>query len=93
MATENIMMPPLKKGGTGSSCTKGFASTPWRRPPSSRKKGAKRFDRPHRRDESFNLSEKELDALMDAGLYVGRAPKQVDEYLNGVFSPCLCKTP
>lgn len=40
-------------------------------------------------DPSFNLSLDELKAAMDPARYVGRAPKQVEEFLDEVIRPVL----
>ena len=40
-------------------------------------------------DPAFNLSEEELKKTMDPKKYVGRAPKQVEEFLDEVIRPVL----
>ena len=40
-------------------------------------------------DPSFNLSLEELKKTMDPARYVGRAPKQVEEFLEEVIRPIL----
>ena len=40
-------------------------------------------------DPAFNLSVDELKKTMDPSKYVGRAPVQVDNYLNNVVRPML----
>ena len=40
-------------------------------------------------DPSFNLSLEELKKTMDPMRYVGRAPEQVEEFLNEVIRPIL----
>jgi adenylosuccinate lyase len=90
MATENIMMRAVKKGGDRQQLHEKLRAHSMAAAAVVKEEGGEN-DLIARiaGDESFNLSEKELDGLMDAGLYVGRAPKQVDEYLNGVIRPML----
>ena len=40
-------------------------------------------------DPAFGLSLDELKACMEPSRYVGRAPKQVDEFLTEVVNPIL----
>ena len=40
-------------------------------------------------DPAFGLNEEELKKTMDPKKYVGRAPKQVDEFLDEVVRPIL----
>ena len=40
-------------------------------------------------DPAFNLSLEELQKTMDPAKYVGRAPVQVEAYLNNVVNPML----
>ena len=42
-------------------------------------------------DPSFNLSLEELQRTMDPSRYVGRAPEQVEEFLNEVIRPILAE--
>ena len=41
------------------------------------------------RDKSFGLEEDDLDELLDAGLYIGRAPGQVTDFLKEYIWPLL----
>lgn len=40
-------------------------------------------------DPEFNLTLEQLQAAMDPSKYVGRAPVQVDKFLNNVVKPVL----
>ncbi len=40
-------------------------------------------------DERFGLGREELDALVDPAAFIGRADRQVSEYLNDVIGPIL----
>lgn len=42
-------------------------------------------------DSSFGLSLEELEKTMDPSKYVGRAPQQVEEFLEEVIRPILAK--
>ncbi|HEX5972906.1 MAG TPA: adenylosuccinate lyase [Gemmatimonadaceae bacterium] len=44
-------------------------------------------------DETFGITRAELDQAMDPGRFVGRAPQQVDEFLEEVVEPLLAGTP
>lgn len=41
------------------------------------------------KDEAFDLSKEELDAILDVNAFVGRAKEQVSEYINEVVDPLL----
>lgn len=42
-----------------------------------------------KKDKSFNLTEQEIDSLMDARNFIGRAPEQVAEFLEEYIYPVL----
>jgi adenylosuccinate lyase len=57
----------------------------------ARNGGAERNDMLERLagDPIFALTPGEIDRLLDAARYVGRAPEQVDEFLSGTLEPAL----
>ncbi len=38
-------------------------------------------------DDSFGIGAKELEAIMDVGAFIGRAPEQTDEFINEQIKP------
>ena len=90
MATENIMMEEVKRGGDRQvlhekirelSMAAGREVKEFGRPNDLLKRIAESAD--------FQLREADLEALMDPSLYIGRAPGQVDDYLKNVVKPLL----
>ena len=90
MATENIMMRAVKKGGDRQQLHERLREHSMAAAAVVKQEGGKN-DLLERiaGDEHFALNQAELTELMDAKLYVGRAPKQVDEYISTVISPVL----
>lgn len=90
MATENIMMEEVKRGGDRQVLHEKI-----RQLSMEAGREVKEFGRPNdllkRIAESadFQLCADDLDALMDPSLYIGRAPGQVDDYLKHVVKPLL----
>ena len=90
MATENIMMDAVKKGGNRQelherirvhSIAAGAAVKEQGLPNDLIKRIAA--------DPLFGLTEEELTANLDAKKYVGRSPEQVTEFLKNEVSPLL----
>jgi adenylosuccinate lyase len=44
-------------------------------------------------DDAFGMTRAELDGAMDPRRFVGRAPQQVDEFLEEVVGPLLAGSP
>ncbi len=90
MATENIMMDAVKRGGNRQELHERIREL-------SMEAGAhvKREGRENdlleliAADPAFNLSEEELEETMDPKKYVGRAPIQVEKFLEEVVQPIL----
>ncbi len=90
MATENIMMDAVKRGGNRQELHERIREL-------SMEAGAhvKRDGRENdlleliAADPAFNLSEEELEETMDPKKYVGRAPIQVEKFLEEVVQPIL----
>lgn len=92
MATENIMMDAVKKGGDRQvlheririhSIAAGAVVKEEGKPNDLLSRIAT--------DPLFGLSEEELSAHLDPRAYVGRAPEQVTEFLKNDVSPVLSK--
>jgi adenylosuccinate lyase len=41
------------------------------------------------KDSAFNLTKEELNEALEPSKYVGRAPEQVEEFVEGVIKPVL----
>ena len=83
MATENIMMDAVKAGGDRQELHERIREL-------SMEAGKNdNLLELIAADPSFNLSLDELKKTMDPKKYVGRAPKQVDEFLDEVVRPIL----
>ena len=65
------------------------ASFPWKQAEMSKRRPGQQLVRAHCCRSAFGLSLDELKACMEPSRYVGRAPKQVDEFLSEVVNPIL----
>ena len=92
MATENIMMQAVKKGGDRQELHERLRAHSLAAARVVKEEGGKN-DLLARiaADASFGLSEDELMAVMRPALFVGRAPEQVTEYLRDYIVPVLAK--
>ena len=92
MATENIMMQAVKKGGDRQELHERLRAHSLAAARVVKEEGGKN-DLIARiaADASFGLSEDELMAVMRPALFVGRAPEQVTEYLRDYIVPVLAK--
>jgi len=90
MATENIMMDSVKKGGDRQEIHEKIRKHSMEAAYNIKVLG-KENDLMKRiaEDESFGLTEKELEEILKAEKYVGRAPEQVAEFLNEWVNPLL----
>ena len=90
MATENIMMDAVKAGGDRQELHERIRQLSME---AGRNVKAKGLDNNLLEliaaDPAFGLSLDELKACMEPSRYVGRAPKQVDEFLTEVVNPIL----
>lgn len=92
MATENIMMDAVKKGGDRQMLHERIRVHSVAAGAVVKEQG-KRNDLISRiaADPVFGLSEEEILAHMNAGEYVGRSPEQVSEFLQNEVRPLLRK--
>ncbi len=94
MATENIMMDAVKAGGDRQELHEAI-----REHSMEAARQVKEFGRENdlleriAADDRFPLEKEDLDRLMDPSLYVGRAPKQTEEFFRNVVDPILEKHP
>ncbi|WIF94699.1 adenylosuccinate lyase [Caminicella sporogenes] len=90
MATENILMESVKKGGDRQELHEKIRLHSMEAAKKVKQEG-KENDLLQRiaKDDSFNLSINEIKNLLDPKLYVGRAPEQVVEFIETNIKPIL----
>ena len=92
MATENIMMDAVKNGGNRQELHEKIRTLSMEAGKNVKQEGKdNNLLELIAADPEFNLSLEELQATMDPSKYVGRAPIQVDNFLNTVVKPILDK--
>ena len=90
MATENIMMDAVKAGGDRQELHERIRELSMEAGRNVKEKGLdNNLLELIAADPAFNLSLEELHKTMDPAKYVGRAPVQVEAYLNNVVNPML----
>lgn len=90
MATENIMMDAVKKGGDRQELHEKIRKLSMEAGAHVKQEGKENnLLELIAADDSFRLSLEELQASMDPAKYVGRAPKQVERFLKDVINPVL----
>eukprot|EP00164_Ancoracysta_twista_P001231 GFYU01001615.1.p1 GENE.GFYU01001615.1~~GFYU01001615.1.p1 ORF type:complete len:481 (+),score=181.39 GFYU01001615.1:141-1583(+) len=92
MATENIMMACVKAGGDRGDLHEAIREHSMAAGRRVKEEGADNdlLDR-IRKDPLFAAVANDLDKIMDARLFVGRAPEQVTEFLEEEVKPMLSK--
>ncbi len=90
MATENIMMEAVKRGGDRQELHEKIRQHSMAAGARVKQDGAAN-DLLERiaADPAFGLDQAELDQLLDAELYIGRSPDQVSDFLGTVVQPIL----
>jgi adenylosuccinate lyase len=90
MATENIMMDAVKAGGNRQEMHEKIRELSMIAGANVKREGKdNNLLELIAEDPAFNMSLEDLQKTMDPGKYVGRAPKQVDEFLKEVINPIL----
>jgi adenylosuccinate lyase len=90
MATENIMMDAVKAGGDRQEMHEKIRQLSMEAGKHVKEDGGENnLLELIAADPAFHLSYEELQASMDPKKYVGRAPRQVENYLNQVVRPLL----
>ena len=90
IATENIMMDAVKAGGDRQELHERIRELSMEAGRNVKEKGLdNNLLELIAADPAFNLSLEELQKTMDPAKYVGRAPVQVEAYLNNVVNPML----
>ncbi|WP_315114817.1 adenylosuccinate lyase [uncultured Clostridium sp.] len=90
MATENILMEAVKKGGDRQDLHEKIREHSMESAKRVKVDGLdndliKRIIE----DDSFNLTEEEIISLIDGNKFIGRAPNQVVDFINEVVNPLL----
>ncbi len=90
MATENIMMDAVKRGGDRQELHEKIRTHSMAASKVVKEEGGEN-DLLERiaGDSSFGVTLEELEALLDPSKYVGRAPQQTTDFLNEVVSPAI----
>jgi adenylosuccinate lyase len=90
MATENILMEAVKKGGDRQSLHERIRQYSMEAAKAIKVEG-KRNDLLDRivSDPAFKLTKDDLGRILDVGAFVGRAPQQTEEFIRGVIDPLL----
>lgn len=90
MVTENIIMEGVKRGGDRQALHEKIRVLSMEAGHTVKVEG-KPNDLIERivNDISFNLEAKDVDALLEPSLYVGRAPEQVIDFMNEEVNPIL----
>ena len=90
MATENIMMDAVKKGGNRQELHERIRQHSMAAAAKVKVEGEKN-DLVQRiaADEMFGLSESEINSILDGKNFIGRCPEQVDEFVDEFITPVL----
>jgi len=90
MATENIMMDAVKRGGNRQELHEKIRTYSMEAGYNVKREGkANNLLELIAADEAFGMSYEELVSLMKPELYVGRAPQQTEEFINEIIKPIL----
>ena len=90
MATENIMMDAVKNGGNRQELHEKIRTLSMQAGKTVKEEGKENnLLELIAADEEFNLTLEELNAAMEPAKYVGRAPIQVEKFLEKVIRPVL----
>ena len=92
MATENILMESVKRGGNRQQLHEKLRVHSHAAAANVKLAGGKN-DLIERiaNDSDFPLTEKELASMLDPSLFIGRSVSQVDEFIENEVTPFLCK--
>lgn len=92
MITENIIMEGVKSGGNRQDLHEKI-----RQLSMEAGRNVKEFGKENNlvelivNDDAFNISEEEIEKLLNPKLYTGRASEQIENYINNVVNPILNK--
>lgn len=90
MATENIMMEAVKKGGDRQELHERVRIHSMEAAKKVKEEGLENdlIDR-IAADEIFGMTKEEITSILDAKNFIGRAPGQVDDFVSEVVNPIL----
>ena len=90
MATENIMMDCVKRGGNRQELHERIRELSMQAGKRVKEEGLDNnlLDL-IAADETFGISREDIEKLLDPALYVGRAPRQTEEYIKNIVEPKL----
>jgi adenylosuccinate lyase len=90
MATENILMETVAKGGDRQSLHERIRQYSMEAVKGIKMEGKSNdlLDR-IMTDPAFNLTRKDLDRILDVSAFVGRAPQQTEEFIRDIVDPLL----
>ncbi|MCH5253291.1 MAG: adenylosuccinate lyase [Lachnospiraceae bacterium] len=92
MATENIMMDAVKMGGNRQELHEKIRELSMMAGATVKKEGKENnLLELIAEDPAFNMSQEELQNTMEPSKYVGRAPLQVEKFLEEVVNPILAE--
>ncbi len=90
MATENILMDAVKQGGDRQKLHERIRSLSMEAGRAVKEEGSRNnLLELIAADDAFPMDMNELETTLDPHDYIGRAPSQVTNYLNGVIRPLL----
>jgi len=92
IASENILMKAVKKGGDRQALHEEVRTISHEVSKRIKSEGAENdlIER-IKKSDLFDLDEEELAVLMDPSLYIGRAPEQVEEFIESEVDPILIR--
>jgi len=90
MATENIMMDAVKRGGDRQELHERIREHSMAAGAVVKKEG-KENDLVDRiaNDSAFGMTKEEIEAILEPKNFVGRAPEQTEEFIDAVVKPVL----
>lgn len=92
MATENIMMDAVKMGGNRQELHEKIRELSMEAGANVKREGKENnLLELIAKDPTFNMTEEDLQRTMDPAKYVGRAPLQVEKFLQEVVEPILAE--
>ena len=90
MASENIMMNQVKKGGDRQELHERIRELSQIAGKNVKEKGLENnLLELIKDDEFFDINEDELEEVLDPSKYIGRCPSQVDEFIENEVNPVL----
>ncbi len=90
MITENIIMEGVKKGGDRQELHEEIRKLSQEAGKNVKERGKENnLIELILQSDSFDFTKEELNKLLDASLYIGRAPEQIENYINNKVLPVL----